>query len=175
MKATLIAALLVLSCAAASAQNKRDIRGLYPGMSAAEALTHLRGMPCQLFDANEYALAPACIYQRRDYLRNEGLYAFFAGSLPDRPVWAIVLTFGSILNREQISEALSQQFQVKFGPNDIAKPGDNRTRVDLGNGLMLCLAPEQGNFVQGYRLSVWSELLWSQEERAVLQNAAPRF
>jgi hypothetical protein len=175
MKATLVAALLVLSCPAALAQDKRDIRGLYPGMSAAEALTHLRSMPCQLFDSNEHALAPACIYQRRDYLRNEGLYAFFAGSLSDKPVWAIVLTFGSILNREQISDAVSRQFQVKFGPNDIAKPGDNRTRVELGDGLMLCLAPEQGGFVRGYRLSMWSDPLWAQEDRAILQIAAPRF
>jgi len=175
MKALVTVALLALSCAAASAEEKRDIRGLSPGMTAEEAFKFFRGLDCQLLDSPESELAPACIYQRRDLLKNEGLYAFFAASLPDKPVWAVVLTFGSILNREEIAGAVSRQFQIKFGPNDIARPGDAKTRVDLGRGLMLRLAPEQGNFVQGYRLSLWSERLRAQEDRAEVAAAMPRF
>ena len=175
MKSLVTAGLLALSCALASAEDKRDIRGLYPGMTAEEALKLFKGLDCQQLEAPQYELAPACIFQRRDYLKNEGLYLFLAASLPDRPVWAVVLTFGSALSRDEIADAVSRQFGVKFGPNDIARPGDNRTRVDLGRGLMLRLAPEQGNFVQGYRLSLWSERLRAQEDRAELLAVMPKF
>lgn len=175
MKSSLIVASLVLSCVPASAQNKHDIRGLYPGMTAAEALTVFKAMDCKLFASAEYEFAPACIYQWRGYLKNEGLYAYFARSLPEKPIWAVVLTFGSVLNREEISETVSQQFHVKFGPNDIAKPEDDHFRVDIGGGLMLRLAPERGNFVQGYRLSLWSEPLRVQQDRAETADAIPKF
>jgi hypothetical protein len=172
----LVTATLLLSCAAASAQEKHDIRGLYPGMTAAEAISSLKGLDCRLLDQlPDYEPAPACIYQRRDSLKNQGLYAFFAASLPDRPVWAVVLTFGSILNRDEIADAVAQQFHIRFGPNEIAKPGDTRTRIDVGRGLMLRLAPEQNSFVQGYRLSLWSEPLRAREDRAEVVAAIPKF
>jgi hypothetical protein len=40
---------------------------------------------------------------------------------------------------------------------------------------MLRLAPEQGNFVQGYRVSLWSEPMRAQEDRAEVVAAMPQF
>src|ERR1700726_3011169 len=137
MKPFIIAFALVMSVQAAAAQAKRDIRGLYPGMVASEALAAFHQMDCHLFASAEYALSPTCVYRTKDFSKNEDLYAFLASNLPDMPVWAVVLTFSSDLTRVEIANAIAHQFQIKMGPNDISKPEDDHTHVDLGGGMFL--------------------------------------
>jgi hypothetical protein len=175
MKPLVIAAALALSLHGASAQSKRDIRGLYPGMTAAQALAAMQDMGCHLFATAEYTFTPTCIFRSKDFTKNEDLHAFLAGNLPNAPVWAVVLTFGSILTREEIAAAIARQFQIRMSPNDIAKPEDDHTRVDLGGQLFLRLAPEQGSIIQGYRLSLWNATLRAEEDRAEVANATPKF
>jgi hypothetical protein len=175
MKPLIVAVALALSIQGAAAQAKRDIRGLHPGMMASEALAAFHQMDCHLFATAEYAFSPTCVYRNKDFYKNEDLYAFLAGNLPDTPVWAVVLTFSSVLTREEIANAIAHQFQVKMGPNDISKPNDDHTHVDLGGGMFLRLAPEQGTFIQGYRLSLWNAELKAREDKAELENATPKF
>jgi hypothetical protein len=62
-----------------------------------------------------------------------------------------------------------------MGLHDIAKPKDDHTRMDLGGHLFLRLAPEQGNLIQSYRLSLWDAALKAAEDKAEVENATPKF
>jgi hypothetical protein len=175
MKRLVIAVTVVLGVHGAAAQSKRDIRGIYPGMPASQALATLQDMDCHLFATAEYTFTPTCIFRPRDFSKNEDLHAFLASNLPNAPVWAVVLAFSSVLTREEIAAAIARQFQIKMGPHDIAKPEDDHTRVDLGSHLLLRLAPEQGSLIQGYRLSLWDAALKAEEDKAEVENATPKF
>jgi hypothetical protein len=175
MKPLVIAIALALSVHGASAQAKGDIRGLYPGMTASQALAALRDMDCHLFATAEYTFIPTCIFRTRDFTKNQDLRAFLASNLASAPVWALVLTFSSVLTREEIAAAIARQYQIRMSPNDIAKPEDEHTRVALGGNLFLRLAPEAGELIQGYRLSLWDAALKDREDKAEVANATPKF